>query len=110
MFGEQRLSVESETRRRAGREILDEDVGLRDQTRQDFVRLRVLDVEREAFFRAVEPYEIRRQAFDRLIVIAREIADLGTLDFDHARAEIGKLAGCERRRDRLLKRDYRNPV
>ena len=40
-----------------------------------------------------------------LVVVAREIADAGPLDLDHARAEIGELARRERRRDRVLKRE-----
>ncbi len=83
---------------------------LRDQPRENFRGLRVLHVERQAFLRAVEPHEVRRQAFDRLIVVAREIADAGTLDLDHARAEIRELARRERRRDRLLERDDRDSV
>jgi hypothetical protein len=64
----------------------------------------VFHVERQAFFRAVEPDEIRGLALDGLIVVARKVADAGALDLDHARAEIGELARREWRRDRLLER------
>ena len=39
------------------------------------------------------------------VVGAREIAHARALDLDHARAQVGQLAGAERRRDRVLQRD-----
>ncbi len=69
------------------------------------LRFRVLDVQREALLRAVGPHEMRRQAAHALVVAAREVADAGPLDLDHARAEIGQLSRRERRRDRVLERD-----
>jgi hypothetical protein len=69
------------------------------------LRLRMLDVEREALLRAIGPDEMRRETVDALVVAAREIADAGPLDLDHPRAEIGELARGERRGDRVLERD-----
>ena len=66
---------------------------------------RMLEVERQAFLRAVGPDEVRGQAAHALVVAAREVADAGALDLDHARAEVGELARAERRRDRVLERD-----
>ena len=77
---------------------------------EDVLRPRVLDVERQAFLGAVEPDEVRGHALDRLVVVAREIADLGPLDLDHARAEVGEVARGERRRHRLLQRDDRDAI
>ena len=42
---------------------------------------------------------------DRLVVAAREIADVGALDLDDACTEVGQLTRGEWRRDRLLQRD-----
>ena len=72
---------------------------------QDGLRLRVLDVERQALFAAVRPDEMRRESAHALVVAAREVAHAGTLDFDDARAEIGELARRERCGDRVLERD-----
>ena len=97
---------EAQPRRRAGREVLHDDVGLvDDEALEDRLRFRMLDVEREAFLRAVGPDEVRREAADALVVGAREVADAGSLDLDHARAEVGELARRERRGDRVLERD-----
>ncbi len=105
MFREQSRRIEAEPSGRAGGEILNEHVGSFDQTREDFRGARVLDIQRQALLGAVQPHEVRRLALDRLVVIARKVADAGTLDLDHPRTEIGKLACRERRRDRLLERD-----
>jgi hypothetical protein len=70
----------------------------------------MLDVEREAFLRAVGPYEVRRQAAHARVVGAREIAAAGPLDLDDACAEIGELAGAERCGDRVLERHHGDAV
>ena len=105
MLRMQRLGAQPQARGRAGREVLDEHVRALDEPGEDLRGFGVLHVEREAFLGAVEPHEIRRLAFDRLVVVAREIADFRALDLDHARAEIGELARSERRGDRLLERN-----
>src|SRR5438094_8823007 len=48
---------------------------------------------------------MRRQAVDRCIVAACEVAAVGPLDLDDARPEVGEMARGERRRDRLLNGD-----
>ena len=48
---------------------------------------------------------MRRQAVDRCIVAACEVAAVGPLDLDDARPEVGEVARGERRRDRLLDGD-----
>ena len=65
----------------------------------------MLDVERQALLRAVGPDEVRGQAAHALVVAAREVADAGTLDLDDAGAEVGELAGGERRGDGVLAGD-----
>src|SRR5699024_8429944 len=62
-------------------------------------------VQRQAFLGAIGPDEVRGQAVDALIVGAREIADAGALDLDHAGALVGELTGTKRCRDRLFQRN-----
>ena len=101
-------STNAEARRRAGCEVLNENIGTADQLRQNVLRLRMLDVERQAFLRTVEPDEVGGLTLDGLVIIAREIADAGSFDLDHARAEVGELAGAERSSHRLFERDDRD--
>ena len=65
----------------------------------------MFDVESEAFLRAVAPDEIGGQPAHAFIITAGEIAGPGPFDFDHARAQIGQLAGRERRGDGVLQGD-----
>ena len=60
----ERLVVESELRQRPGTEVLDHDVGLRDQALEHRAALRLLEVERHAFLVAVDAQEIRALAAD----------------------------------------------
>jgi hypothetical protein len=48
---------------------------------------------------------MRRQPLHALVVAAREVADAGALDLDDARAQVGELAGGERRRDGVFEGD-----
>ena len=102
----QRVVRQAEARRRARRQVLHDDVGrFDDQPLEDRLRLRMLDVERQALLRAVGPDEMRREPAHALVVAAREIADAGALDLDDARAEVRELSRRERRGDRVLERD-----
>ena len=65
----------------------------------------VLHVESEAFLGAISPHEVRREAAHARVVAAREVADAGALDLDHAGTQIGELARRERRGDRVLEGD-----
>ena len=104
--GGQRRVREPEPRGGAGREVLHDDVRVRaDQVPEDRLRIRVLDVERQAFLRPVRPHEVRREAAHALVVAAREVAGAGPLDLDHARAHVGQLPRGERRGDRVFERD-----
>src|SRR5437763_15801474 len=105
MVGRERFVGETESRGRAGCEILHEDVGLAEETRENCTGFTMLDVERQAFLRAIGPDELRREPAHALVVAAREIAAAGTLDLDDARAEVGELARAEWPRDRVLERD-----
>src|SRR3569832_1367840 len=74
------------------------------------LRFFMLQVERQAFLRAIGPHEMRGLAAHAIVVGAREVAHAGALDLDHARAEIGQLPRAERRGDRMLQRDDGNAV
>jgi len=92
-------------------EVLHDDVRvLDDQALQDCLAFGMLDIERQAFFRAIGPNEMRREAFDALVVCTREIPDTGPLDLDDACSDVGKLARAERRSDRVLERDDRYSI
>ena len=101
----QRLERQPHPRGGAGGEVLHQDVGLGEQAAEDGRRVGVLQVEAEAFLAAVGPDEVRGQAFDARVVGAREGTDAVPLDLEHARAEVGQLAGAERRRDGVLEGD-----
>ena len=102
--------AQAEPVRGARREVLHEHVGALEQTREDRPRLPVLHVERQAFLGAIDPDEMRGQALDRMVVVARRVAAVGPLDLDHARAELGELARAERPGDDLLECDDRDSV
>src|SRR5882672_4885861 len=93
-----------ETVRCAGGKILYEDVRALEQLREHAGASRLLDVERQRLLGSIQPDEVTRQSLDRRVVTAREIAAVGPLDLDHARAEIGELPRRERRGDRLFER------
>ena len=102
----QPVEPEAEAGGRAGRQVLHHDVGL--VQHQPFQRLGavgVLDVQRHALLGAVGPDEVRGQPADPGVVAAGEVAGAGTLDLDHAGAEVGELAGGERRGDGVLEGD-----
>ena len=101
----QRVEAEAEPLRRAGGEVLHQDVGAIDELPEDRPCLRVLEVEGHALLRPVAPEEVRRLPVDALVVGAREVAAARALDLDHPGAEVGELAGAERGGDRVLERD-----
>ena len=108
--GAQRPGVEPEPVRRAGREVLHEDVRPVDQLRHHLARLGTLEIEGQRLLRAVEPDEVARQPLDRRVVAAGEVADDGALHLDDPRPEVGELPRGERRRHRLFQGDDRHAV
>ena len=90
---------------RPGGEILDEDVGTVDQTAHDRTALRGLEVDRDRLLAAVEPDEMRPGAVHDVVVTAREVAAVDAFHLDHPRAEVGEIAGGQRRCNRLLDGD-----
>src|SRR5688572_20176471 len=91
-------------------EVVQEHVRAFDQSRKNVFGRRMLDVQSEAFLRAVHPDEMRGQALDCAVVGARRVAAGRALDLDYACAELGELARGERSRDDLLQRDDRDAV
>jgi hypothetical protein len=69
-----------------------------------------LEVERKALLRPVEPHEVAGLAADGGVVGAGEVPVARPLDLDHAGAELGELAGGERRGNGLLAGDDDYPV
>ena len=70
----------------------------------------MLEIERKTLFRAAEPDEMRRHALNGFVVAAREIANFGPLNLDHASAEVRKLTCGKRSSHRMLQSNYRNAV
>ncbi len=97
--------AQAEPLRRAGGEVLHEDVGLLHQSVEHRLRTRMLHVEREALLGAVDPDEMRGLSLHRAVVAARRVAAAGPLDLDDARAQLRQLARAERARDDLLQAD-----
>ena len=95
----QGLEGKPEARRRTRRQVLHQHVGLLQQAGEHVGSLGMLDVQRQAFLGTVGPHEMRGQALDPFVIAAGEIAGPGTLDLDHAGAEIGQLARAEGRGD-----------
>ena len=89
----------------AGCEVLQEDVGAVDQAPHDATALLGLEVDGERLLAAVEPDEVRSGAVDDVVVAAGEVAAVDAFDLDHARAEVGEVAGGQRRGDGLLDGD-----
>ncbi len=94
---------------RAGGEVLDEDVGARQQPLEQRQVVGALDVERERFLAAVDPDEVGRLAVHRAVVAAGEVA-LVALDLDDARAGVGEAAAAVGGGDGLLERDHQHAL
>ena len=108
--GTEFVGAESQPLGSAGREVLQEDVGLVDQASDDVAALLALEVDGQRFLAAVEPHEVRAGAMDDMVVATREIAAVDALDLDDACPEIGEVTGGKRCGDRLLDRDDRHPL
>ena len=94
----------------AWRQVLHEHVGLGDDPLQRFDRAVILEVERQAFLRAVGPDEMAGKAARAGVVGACEIAAVGPLDLDDARALVGQQPRAVGRGDRLFQRDDKHTV
>src|SRR4029078_630257 len=94
----------------ARRQVLHEHIRAREQPGENLGCVAVLHIEREAFLGAVDPHEMRSEPVYGVVVVARGITGVRTLDPDHASAKLGELAGAERPGDDLLERDDRDPL
>ena len=103
MARSQRLRAQVQALRRAGRQILQEDVRLCGHRLDQSEIFGLLEVKPHRLLAAVQPDEIGAFAFDQVIVRASEIA-LGAFDLDHPGAGVGQPARRERRGDRLFQR------
>ena len=92
----QLLERQPEPGRRTRRQVLHQHIGLAQQSLQQRRGFRMLDVERQALFRAIGPDEIGRLAEHPLVIGAGEIADLRAFDLDHAGPLVGQMAGADR--------------
>ena len=99
-----RVRSEARSRRRAGRQVLDEHIGPCEQTVQQRRVLRLLDVRDQTFLAAIEPDEIARGALHRTVVSAREVT-LGPFDLDHPGAGVRHPSGAIGGGDSLFEGD-----
>lgn len=101
--------IEAQSRRGPRRQVLQEDVGLRDQSLELGLVGVYAQVERDRLFAPVDPDKVRRLAVHRAVVAAREVA-FGTFDLDHPSPGVSESARAKRRGDRLLQRQDQQAV
>ncbi|MNY51822.1 hypothetical protein D3C86_1874440 [compost metagenome] len=106
----QGLERQAHARGGARREVLHQHVGLPQQLVQHRLRLGVLEVQGQALLGAVGPDEMRGHAAHALVVATGEIAGAWALDLDHAGAQVGQLAGAERRGNGVFQADHGNAI
>ncbi len=99
--------AEAEPSGRARREVLDEDIGLRQHGLDHGAVVFLLEIDAAGFLAAVQPDEIRGLAFRIVVIAACEVA-FRAFELDDARAGIGELAGRGRHGHRLLQRHHQN--
>src|SRR5688500_12763306 len=92
------LGGETETFGRAGCEVLHEDVGTSHEATDDTASLVRLEVDGDRLLAPVEPDEVRSGAVDDVVVPAGEVTAVDALHLDHPGAEVGEVAGRQRRR------------
>ena len=85
----QRARRQSRPRRRAGREVLHEDVGLFQHAPQQRGVVGGFDVEGQRFLAAIEPDEIGALAMRDLVVFSRQVAALA-FDLYDPRPRVGE--------------------
>ena len=98
------LCAKAERRAGAGGEVLQEDVSAADQSREHVRILRILQVEANAFFGSIHPYEVGRQPSGSTVVTARKVPAVGTLHLDHAGPLVSEVPAGEWCGDRVFER------
>ena len=105
------LVVEAESRHRAGSKVLDEHIGVLEQTPQDGLSLVTLEVEGAATFAPVHREVIRRLTTEkRRTKSARFVAPCGFLDLDDVGAHVAKTLSAEGSRHDTAEVDDTDPV
>ena len=92
------LVVEVEVGHGARAQVLDDDVGGRDQLAKDLLAAIRLEVDRDRPLVAVEAHERGALAIDQRRRHAHLVAAVGVFDLDHLGPEVGQLHAAERRR------------
>ena len=90
------LGPETPRRERPAREVLDQDVDVREQLAEEPSPFVLPDVERDAFLVAIEREERHRHAVRRRIAVPSLVAAARRLHLDHLGAEVGQDRGAER--------------
>ena len=103
------LRCEAEARDGAGRQILNEDIGLGDHAAQDGLVALLRQIETDRLLAAIEPDEISALSVDVVIVATGEIT-LRPFHLDHPRAGICQFFRCIGRRHRLFNGHHQNAV
>ena len=96
-FSRSEVVVEAESGERAGSEIFEQHVGAGGQLERERAAARVLEVDRHRLLVAIDREKVGRlAAHEGRAEGAGVVAALGTLELDHARAEVGELHRAER--------------
>ena len=109
MRGRQRAVVEPQAREHAGPEVLDEDIGARDERVEHAASLGALEVERHALLVPVDAQEVSALAVDeRRSPRARVVAAARMLDLDDPRAHVGEQHRAVRARQHARQVQHRH--
>ena len=92
---------------RAGRQVLDEYIGLRKHAPQQGPIVLRFEIKAGRFLAAIDPDEVGARALDEIVISPREIT-FRTLHLDHACPGISQLARCVGSSDSMLHRDNKD--
>ena len=93
----------------SGSVVLDQDVGMLEQSFEQGAVFDRLEIERNALFAAIERDEVRALFFDEGADVPGVVADAGAFNFDDPRAEIAKHHGAVRASEYPGEVHNRNP-
>ena len=101
----QRVKRQAHARGCAGCQILHQHISLRQQLFKNWACIRVLQIERQAFFRTIGPDKMRSHSARALIVLTCKVANTWALDLNHTRTHVCKLTRTKGRCNRVFKAD-----